>query len=70
VDIHWNAELLDQLDWHWDHQLRPRLNGITDDEYFWQPVPRSVTSSPGGRARGRAELSASDHAELSESWGW
>jgi len=39
VDIDWNAELVDQLEWHWQHQLRPRLDGLTDDEYFWQPVP-------------------------------
>ena len=39
MDIDWNAELLDQLEWHWDRQLRPRLDDLTDDEYFWQPVP-------------------------------
>ncbi len=34
-----NSELLaDQLSFHWEHQLRPRLDGLTDDEYFWQPV--------------------------------
>ncbi|TFV58208.1 DinB family protein [Mycobacterium sp. PS03-16] len=32
-------QLADQLDFHWTHQLRPRLNGMTDDEYFWEPVP-------------------------------
>ncbi|MGH3582927.1 MAG: DinB family protein [Mycobacterium sp.] len=31
--------LADQLDFHWTHQLRPRLSGLTDDEYFWEPVP-------------------------------
>ncbi|ADU01079.1 MULTISPECIES: DinB family protein [Mycolicibacterium] len=31
--------LAEQLDWHWAHQLRPRLAGLTDDEYFWEPVP-------------------------------
>ncbi|TWP46513.1 DinB family protein [Lentzea tibetensis] len=35
----WHKELVDQLDWHWQHQLRARLEGMTDDEYFWQPVP-------------------------------
>lgn len=30
--------LLDQLDWHWREQLRPRLAGLTDEEYFWEPV--------------------------------
>jgi hypothetical protein len=39
MDIDWNAEVVDQLEWHWQHQLRPRLDGLTDDEYFWQPVP-------------------------------
>ncbi len=31
--------LAEQLDWHWQHQLRPRFDGLTDDEYFWEPVP-------------------------------
>lgn len=36
--IHWNEELLEQLTWHWEAQLRPRLDGLTDDEYRWEPV--------------------------------
>ena len=32
------AQLADQLDWHWRNALRPRLEGLTDDEYFWEPV--------------------------------
>ena len=32
------AELLAQLEWHWSIQLRPRLNGLTDDEYLWEPA--------------------------------
>jgi hypothetical protein len=39
MDIDWTAELADQLEWHWKHQLRPRLDGLTDAEYFWEPVP-------------------------------
>ncbi|WP_084959385.1 DinB family protein [Thermoactinospora rubra] len=35
----WTAQLLDQLDWHWTNHLRPRLDGLTDEEYFWEPVP-------------------------------
>jgi len=38
MDIDWNAELIAQLEWHWEHQLRPRLDGLTDEEYFWEPV--------------------------------
>jgi hypothetical protein len=36
--VDWNAELTDQLDWHWRIFLRPKLEGLTDDEYFWEPV--------------------------------
>jgi hypothetical protein len=50
VDVDWNAELIDQLEWHWQHQLRPRLDGLTDDEYFWQPVPGCWTLSRRGES--------------------
>jgi len=44
-----NTDLLaDQLEFHWSHQLRPRLDGLTDDEYFWQPVPDCWTVHPDG----------------------
>jgi hypothetical protein len=32
-------ELVFQLDFHWQTSLRPRLDGLTDDEYFFEPVP-------------------------------
>ena len=35
--------LTDQLQWHWDNQARPRLEGLTDDEYP-EPVPAPVTT--------------------------
>src|ERR1051325_4195881 len=31
--------VLEQLGWHWEAQLRPGLEGLTDDEYFWEPAP-------------------------------
>nr|WP_203865527.1 DinB family protein [Plantactinospora endophytica] len=34
----WTGQLVDQVDWHWRHQLRPRLDGLTDDEYHWEPA--------------------------------
>jgi hypothetical protein len=39
TDQTWNFLLRDQLTWHWTHQVRPRLDGLTDDEYFWEPAP-------------------------------
>ncbi|WP_245614067.1 DinB family protein [Actinokineospora inagensis] len=35
----WNTQLVEQLDWMWVNQFRPRLDGLTDDEYHWEPVP-------------------------------
>lgn len=44
-----NTELLaDQLDFHWENQLRPRLEGLRDREYFWAPVPDCWTVHPDG----------------------
>lgn len=56
--MRWNDQLVDQLDWHWQHQLRDRLGGLTDEEYFWEPVsgawsirPRDTASiNPGAGA--------------------
>lgn len=53
------AVLLDQLTFHWDAHLRPKLEGLTDEEYFWEPVagcwsvrPRADATAPvlGGSA--------------------
>jgi len=44
----WNPLLREQLTWHWDHQLRARLDGLTDDEYFWEPAPGSWSVRPRG----------------------
>lgn len=34
-----SAHLAEQLDFHWRGALRPRLDGLTDEEYFFEPVP-------------------------------
>lgn len=37
MEVDWSFEVVDQVDSHWRHQLRPRLVGLTDDEYAWEP---------------------------------
>ncbi|MEJ7832197.1 MAG: DinB family protein [Nocardioides sp.] len=44
----WNSILRDQIDFHWTEQLRPRLEGLTDEEYFWEPAPGSWSVRPRG----------------------
>jgi len=48
MGIDWNEELAEQLDWHWRSHLRPRLDGLTDEEYFWEPVPGMWSVRPRG----------------------
>lgn len=45
---HWTRECVEQLDWHWRVQLRPRLDGLTDAEYRWEPVPGCWSIRPRG----------------------
>lgn len=54
------VELRDQLAFHWDGQLRPRLAGLTDDEYFWEPVPGCWTIRRGAPGRRLSALPAPD----------
>ncbi|WP_024799621.1 DinB family protein [Nocardia sp. BMG51109] len=48
MSLQWNDQLIAQLDWHWQHQLRERLSGLTDDEYFWEPAGNSWSLRPRG----------------------
>jgi hypothetical protein len=38
MKLDWGAVLVGQLEFYWDVHLRPRLEGLTDEEYFWEPV--------------------------------
>lgn len=51
MDIDWNKELLDQLSFHWDGILRPRLDGLTDEQYRWEPVVGAWSVRPRSEAR-------------------
>src|SRR5690606_4682104 len=56
----WNALLRDQIDWHWNHHIRPRFAGLTDEEYFWEPAPGSWSVRP--RGTGTAPVQAGSGA--------
>ncbi len=45
----WSAELAEQLDFLWTHQQRQRLRGLSDEEYFWEPVPGCWSVRPRGQ---------------------
>ncbi|MEO3781301.1 DinB family protein [Micromonospora sp. B11E3] len=60
TDQMWNPVLRDQLAWHWTNQLRERLDGLTDDEYFWEPAPGCWSVRP--RGSGTAPVQAGSGA--------
>ena len=60
MDVDWNAEVVDQVESHWRHQLRPRLDGLTDDEYLWQPVHNCWTISPRGTSAAPLSVGGGD----------
>jgi hypothetical protein len=71
MSIDWNEELAGQLDGHWRSQLRPRLDGLTDEEYFWEPVPgmwsvrrRGEGRDPRAEGFGRPEASGEGTAPV------
>lgn len=52
----WGEELTDQLDFYWRMHLWPRLAGLTDEEYLWQPVPGMWTLRPDAAGVVRADM--------------
>lgn len=52
ADIDWTHHLGEQLAWHWNGHVRPKLDGLADDEYLWEPVPGAwnVHPQPDGTA--------------------
>lgn len=61
------ASLAEQLDWHWRTQLRPRLDGLTDDEYLWEPVPGCWNVRPAHEPR-RADEWGTGPFTIDYSW--
>ena len=51
MEIDWAHELVEQVDWHWREQLRPRYDGLSDEEYFWEPVANCWNIRPRGQGR-------------------
>jgi hypothetical protein len=49
-----------QLTWHWEHHLRPRLDGLTDDEFLWEPVEGCWSIRPKGQERAAIGAGAGD----------
>ncbi|HEY2814015.1 MAG TPA: DinB family protein [Acidimicrobiales bacterium] len=60
TELDWTTTLDEQLSWHWDNHARPRLESLTDDEYFWEPVGNCWNVLPRSAARTSLAYGASD----------
>ena len=60
ADVAWNEQLLDQLEWHWDHHLWPRFEQLSDDEYLWEPAPGCWSIRPRSEATTSMAAGAGD----------
>lgn len=45
--LDWKKELVDQIDFAWNHHFRERMIGLTDEEFLWEPVADVWTVHPG-----------------------
>jgi hypothetical protein len=52
----WNETLRDQVDFHYRQLFRPRLAGLTDEEYLWEPAPGSWNIRPAGTSTSPAPI--------------
>lgn len=58
--IDWNRSLREQWEFHWNQQIRARLDGLTDEEYFWSPVPDAWSVRPRGTSTAPVQAGAGD----------
>ena len=45
--LEWKTSLIEQMIFAWDYLFTPRMAGLTDDEYLWEPVADIWTVHPG-----------------------
>ena len=55
MTVDWAGLVIGQLEFYWDNHLRPRLDGLTDDEFLWEPVAGCWSVRRGADGRHRAE---------------
>jgi DinB superfamily len=60
MGIYWTSQLVEQLEWHWQGHVRPRLSGLTDHEYFWEPAPHTWSVRPRGASNAPVQAGSGD----------
>jgi hypothetical protein len=60
MGMDWTTLLVEQLEWHWQGHMRPRLEGLTDEEYFWEPAPGMWSVRPRGTSSAPVQAGSGD----------
>lgn len=60
MDLDWSERLSLQLIDHWRRSLRPRLDGLADEEYAWEPVAGAWSVRPRGASATPCPVGAGD----------
>jgi len=55
MSVDWAPLVIGQLEFYWGNHLRPRLDGLTDAEYLWEPVAGCWTVRRQADGRWRAD---------------
>ena len=63
-ELGWTTLLGAQVEWHWRHQARPRLDGLSDAEYRWEPVPGAWNVRPRGDRTPDGAVAVGDGASV------
>src|SRR6266545_680976 len=64
MHVDWGRLLVGQLEFYWDVHLRPRLDGLTDEEYFWEPVDGCWSLRRGADGSGPDDADMADPRHL------
>lgn len=56
----WQRSLIDQWEYHWTNQIRPRLDGLGDEEYRWSPAPAAWNVHPRGESSAPVQAGSGD----------
>ena len=57
--VNWKEQLLGQLEFYWDYYFTRHLPGLTDEEFFWEPVANCWTVHPNGDGTFSVDLQTS-----------
>ena len=56
----WNPLVREQVAWIWQRTWRPRLEGLTDEQYLWEPTPGAWSVRPRAEATTAMAAGAGD----------